>query len=181
MKNALRKKYKSLRKSITPEQKIDFDLSIYNNLSGDFNLENLNVSVFLPIENFTEVNTWHFIDNIKANYFLPVVQSKILKHIKYENKAQLVLSDWGILEPTCGEETTPDQFDFVIVPLLTFDNSGNRIGYGAGFYDEFLKDCKPTCKIIGVSYFDPTNDLIETYPTDIPLHYCVTPTKVYKF
>ena len=58
MKNTLRKKYKALRKSITPEQKIDFDLNIYKNLSEHFSLENLNISVFIPIENFTEVNNF---------------------------------------------------------------------------------------------------------------------------
>ena len=181
MKDALRKKYKTLRKGITSEEKKSMDLFIFNRLSDQFKLEKKNISIFLPIEKFKEVNTWHFIDKIKANYYLPVVKSKLLKHIKYENKAQLKLSDWGILEPTHGKETTPDKFDIVIVPLLAFDKTGNRIGYGAGFYDGFLKDCNPECKIIGVSYFEPMDEVIETYDTDIPLHYCVTPNKVYKF
>lgn len=181
MKDTLRKQYKALRKEMTAKDKSILDLSIFKTFTNHFSIENKNVSIFLPIEKLIEVNTWHFIDNINACYFLPVVKSKILKHIKYVNKAQLELSDWDILEPTYGEEITPDKFDIVIVPLLAFDQKGNRLGYGAGFYDGFLKDCNPHCIFIGVSHFKATKNVIDIYPTDIPLHYCVTPNQVYKF
>lgn len=181
MKEELRKKYKSLRKDLSEDQKRDFSKQIFESCISKFNLENKNISIFIPIEKFNEVDTWNFLHELKAQYFLPIVQNKELKHVQYENKAQLKLSEWGILEPTHGVEVIPSKFDYVIVPLLAYDTIGNRIGYGAGFYDSFLKDCQTHCKFIGVSFFEPETVLIETYPTDIPLDYCVTPSEIHHF
>jgi len=181
MKNTLRKKYKQLRLKLTQKQIEEFSQKIYQNLISKFNLTNKNVSIFIPFEKFNEVNTWHFLNNINASFYLPLVKNKELKHIKFENKNQLKLSDWGILEPTYGQEIHPSKFDIVIVPLLAYDTKGNRIGYGAGFYDRFLKDCQPDCKFIGVSFFDAETKVFDTYPTDIPLHYCISPKQILEF
>ena len=181
MKNQLRQKYKLLRAELSEQQIDDLSFEIYQNLLHHFNLQNKNISIFLPIKKFKEVNTWHIINHIKANYYLPVVKGKELKHIKYEDKHQLKLSNWGIEEPTFGEEAQPDLFDVVIVPMLAYDKKGNRVGYGAGFYDGFLKECKPNCLFIGVSFFSPEHDEIKTYETDIPLHFAVTPHHIYQF
>jgi len=58
---------------------------------------------------------------------------------------------------------------------------GNRVGYGKGFYDEFLKDCSNDTIKIGLSFFEAeaTIDGIESH--DISLDYCITPQKVYTF
>jgi 5-formyltetrahydrofolate cyclo-ligase len=181
MKTRLRKKYKNLRFNIPIETRENHAENIFKLISTRFKLAGKNISIFLPIKKFNEVNTWHLINNIDANYYLPVVKDKELKHIKFENKAQLQLSKWGIEEPTYGDETLPDKFDFVIVPLLAYDKNGNRIGYGAGFYDNFLKYCQPNCKFIGVSFFEPEHELIDTYSTDIAIHYCATPKEILKF
>jgi len=181
MKTKLRQKYKTLRANLSIDELNSLAINIYKNVVNNFELNHKNVSIFIPIEKFKEVNTWHFLNNISANFYLPVVKNKTLVHIKYENKQQLKLSDWGILEPTFGEEVEPSKFDIVIVPLLAYDVKGNRIGYGAGFYDGFLKNCNPNCKFVGVSFFEPENSTIETYPTDIPLNYCVTPSQLIKF
>ena len=181
MKDELRKKYKSLRKNLSGFQKNTYSKTIFNKCVSQFKLENKNISVFIPITKFNEIDTWYFLNNLNAKFYLPVVQSKILKHIKYENRTQLKMSEWGILEPKHGEEVNPNSFDFVIVPLLAYDLKGNRVGYGAGFYDTFLKDCNPNCVFIGVSFFESELELIETYSADIPLHYCITPNKVYQF
>ena len=181
MKNELRKKYKLLRKTLSEDQKDDFSNVIFNKCASKFNLEDKNISIFLPINKFNEINTWHFLDNLNGHFYVPVVQNKILRHIKFENKAQLKTSDWGILEPSYGEEVNPKKFDFVIVPLLAYDFKGNRIGYGAGYYDSFLKKCNANCIFIGVSFFEPESNLFETYPTDIPIQYCVTPHEIHEF
>jgi 5-formyltetrahydrofolate cyclo-ligase len=181
MKNQLRKKYKSLRAELTTKDIEKLSSKIYHNLISNFELESKNISIFLPIKKFKEVNTWLIIDNVKANFFLPVVKGNSLTHVKYENKEQLKLSAWGIDEPTYGETIEPKDLDLVIVPLLAYDIKGNRIGYGAGFYDDFLNDCNKNCQFIGVSFFEPEQNEIETYATDIPLDFVVTPFGVEKF
>ena len=66
----------------------------------------------------------------------------------------------------------------VFVPLLAFDIKGNRVGYGKGFYDNFLAKCKPETLKIGLSFFEPENEIREILPKDIRLNCCVTPTRI---
>lgn len=181
MKDKLRVIYKDLRTRISIEERERLSKNIFKLISSNFELSGKNISIFLPIKRLREVNTWPLINTTDANFFLPVVKNKELKHVQFENKSQLKLSSWGIEEPIYGNEVQADIFDYVIVPLLAYDSNGNRIGYGAGFYDNFLKFCNSKCIFIGVSFFGPEDGLIETYPTDIPLHYCVTPTKLISF
>lgn len=180
-KTELRKFYKEKRKALSTDDIAKFSAQIFEKFKTNFNYENKALSIFLPIERFREVNTWEFINEYKAQYYLPVVKPSGLAHIKFESLAQLKRTDWGILEPQFGHEVPPSLFDAVIVPLLAFDQNGNRVGYGKGFYDGFLKDCNPDCQFIGVSFFEPEKNNITTIPTDIRLHYCITPNKVFQF
>jgi 5-formyltetrahydrofolate cyclo-ligase len=69
----------------------------------------------------------------------------------------------------------------VIVPLLAFDKQGNRLGYGKGFYDRFLSDCRPDVIKAGTSYFEPEERFEELDQYDVPLDLCITPNNIWKF
>jgi 5-formyltetrahydrofolate cyclo-ligase len=69
----------------------------------------------------------------------------------------------------------------VFVPLLACDTKGNRVGYGKGFYDRFLDNCKPNVQKVGLSFFEPIAELKDVNSTDIKLNYLVTPEQVYRF
>lgn len=73
------------------------------------------------------------------------------------------------------------KIDVVFVPLLAFDKTGHRVGYGKGFYDDFLAKCRPQTIKIGLSFFDAEDHIEDIYQGDIPLDYCITPNKIYKF
>ena len=45
---------------------------------------------------------------------------------------------WGIPEPRGSTSVTLDEIDLIVVPGAVFDERGNRLGYGAGFYDKLL-------------------------------------------
>ena len=86
----------------------------------------------------------------------------------------LVPSTFGVPEPL-GNEITADPADIevALIPLLGFDSRGNRIGYGAGYYDRFLSQHThfPT---IGVAFTVQKCDTIPHEPTDQTLDAVVT-------
>ena len=75
----------------------------------------------------------------------------------------------------------PAEIDLVIVPLLCFDKKGNRVGYGKGYYDRFLKQCRKDCIKIGFSYFDPIDQVEDINKFDVKLDYGITPDAIYQF
>ena len=180
-KTELRKIYKQKRQVLSTKDITELSELIFDNFKSNFNFEGKAISIFLPIDRFKEINTWELINNYSESYYLPVVKQNSLVHVKFESLTQLKLTDWGILEPQFGEQVNPELLDVVLIPLLAYDTNGNRVGYGKGFYDGFLKDCHPNCLFIGLSYFEPESDDIETIPTDIRLHYCITPNTIHKF
>jgi len=69
----------------------------------------------------------------------------------------------------------------VIVPLLAIDKRGHRVGYGKGYYDKLLSQCKPTCMKVGVTLFEPIEEIEDVNEMDVPLDYCLTPASYIKF
>ncbi len=90
-------------------------------------------------------------------------------------------SEYGIDEPTNGEDVLYEDIDMVIVPLLGFDTKGYRVGYGKGHYDRFLKHCRKDCIKVGFSYFEPLEAIEDVNQFDVRLDYCITHEKFYSF
>ncbi len=78
-----------------------------------------------------------------------------------------------------GDGPVPDQFDAVIVPMLGFDSSLHRLGYGGGFYDKFLAS-QPQAKAIGVCFEVGKVERLPVEPHDIALNLIVTEENVYQ-
>lgn len=71
---------------------------------------------------------------------------------------------FDILEPLEGcIKASAEEIDFILMPGVAFDKQGNRIGYGAGFYDRFLSQLKRQVPKIALSY---DFQLYEKVPTD---------------
>lgn len=103
-------------------------------------------------------------------------ESQTLTHIRLQSFSDLEENKWGVLEPKGGEEVSPEAMDLVIVPMVGGDQQCNRIGYGEGFYDRFLKDVR--CPKIGLS-FDIT--IVEQLPTekfDVSLDKIITERRI---
>jgi 5-formyltetrahydrofolate cyclo-ligase len=88
---------------------------------------------------------------------------------------------WGIPEPVDGAMADPSEADMVFLPLLSFDTNGHRVGYGKGYYDRFLATCRGDSLRIGLSWFGPVDRIEDLAAHDIPMHYCITPERVYTF
>jgi len=104
-----------------------------------------------------------------------------MTHWTYDEDTVLMLTDKGIPEPSNGRPVAVQEIDMVIVPLLAYDGSGHRVGFGKGFYDRFLAECRPDAIRIGLSFFGPVDRISDTGTFDERLHYCVTPERIYEF
>ena len=104
-----------------------------------------------------------------------------MQHIHMSDNVELIKNSYGIEEPSAGNNIEPEDIDLVMVPLLAFDKAGFRVGYGKGFYDRFLKECKPGVVKIGLSFFDAEDSISDINELDVPLDYCVTPHQLYPF
>ena len=185
-KKELRIKYKALRQSIAIEEVEDKSLRIANKLLELDIWNKTYYHLFLTLEEQKEPHT-DFILQILAGKDKEVVVSKsdfancrMINYLLTDN-TRLIKSEYGIPEPLDGIEVPPAKIDVVFVPLLAFDTKGHRVGYGKGFYDRFLMECRADILKIGLSFFEPEEEDIDVNPTDVPLDFCVTPEKIYKF
>lgn len=141
--------------------------------------------LFLSIPEKKEVDTSYLLTILQGkdkNIVLPSVKGKgNLAHTLLTDSTELKISSLGIPEPVSGLTVTPERLDVIFVPLLCFDIAGNRLGYGGGYYDRFLSQCRPDAKKIGLSFFGPITQISDVEETDIPLDGCVTPEKYYAF
>ena len=62
-----------------------------------------------------------------------------------------------------------DVLDMIIVPLVAFDQTGARLGYGGGCYDRYLPTLSATCQIIGIAFDEQRVDRVPTDTHDLPL------------
>ena len=189
-KKELRHKYKTLRQNLSEDELDELSLQIANQLIQLDIWQHHFYHLFLPIEIQKEVNT-EYILQVLAGKDKNVVLSKAdfetreMTHFLLTDATKISTNEYGIPEPIeteiNGIEINSKKIDVVFVPLLAFDQKGNRVGYGKGFYDKFLSECKSDVLKIGLSFFQPEGLISEVLPADIQLDLCVTPTKVYKF
>lgn len=64
---------------------------------------------------------------------------------------------------------SPQDIDAVVVPLVAFDETCRRLGYGGGNYDSYLERLSPSCAVVGVGFREQLVDAVPTEPHDIPL------------
>jgi len=104
-----------------------------------------------------------------------------LESVEFDDSTPMAESDWGIAEPVGDAIADPAIIDLVLVPLLCFDEFGNRVGYGKGYYDRFLARCRPDCHKVGLSLFPPVALIDGIDENDVPLDICITPERSYRF
>jgi 5-formyltetrahydrofolate cyclo-ligase len=186
----LRKYYLSKRKAISAEEMAIKSQQITDLFFQKFDLSTIkNIHTFLPIIKHNEIDTFLIIRYLQQNSpQINIVIPKIIPE-KSElenylfNEKDLIENPWGILEPS-GENSIkilPEQIDLVIIPLLIFDKNGNRVGYGKGFYDRFLQQCKPETLKIGLCLEEPIEMIEDVNEFDVKMDFCITPNKIYEF
>lgn len=192
-KKEARKKSKEARKQLSQEEIEDKSLAIANQLlrmdavsSSRLVWDKLYYHLFLTIEEQKEINT-EYILQILAGKDKEIVISKCefatlgMTHFLLTENTKIKKNSYNVPEPVDGLEVPDAKIDVVFVPLLAYDKQGNRVGYGKGFYDNFLSKCKPETIKIGLSFFPPEEKIEDVSESDVKLDFCVTPEGVISF
>ncbi len=97
--------------------------------------------------------------------------------------AELCVGAYGILEPR-PEFLRPvplEEIDFVVAPGLAFDRRGNRIGYGAGFYDRFIATLRSGAHVAALAFSCQVFDEIPHSPNDKKINAIITEDGIVRF
>lgn len=185
-KKELRKKYKALRQTLSEKEIEDKSLAIANQLIQMKIWDKLYYHLFLTIAEQKEIDT-EFILQVLAGKDKEIVLSKCefstlgMIHYLLTDNTKIKKNSYNVPEPIDGIEVPDAKIDVVFVPLLAYDKAGNRVGYGKGFYDNFLSKCKPETIKVGLSFFPPEEIINGISENDVKLDYCVTPEMVLQF
>ena len=145
--------------------------------------------MYLP--NDGEIDLWPLIHKawkLGKNVYLPALHKPGLERmvfVKYEQHSHLIRNRFGIPEPQYSRRKViaHHSLDLVLMPLVAFDQKGNRLGMGGGYYDRTFAYLntrtrwnKP--KLVGTAYDFQEVDSLPSDPWDVPLDGIVTPTRL---
>ncbi|MFA6470018.1 MAG: 5-formyltetrahydrofolate cyclo-ligase [Bacteroidota bacterium] len=110
----------------------------------------------------------------KKHVVVPIAEkaTKTMKHSELFSLGELVGGAYGILEPKMYRPVSVKNIQVIVVPALAVDLNGNRLGFGAGFYDRFLQSMR--VPMIALAYDFQIVDKVPIEPTDIPVSFVVT-------
>lgn len=188
-KTELRKIYLAKQGSLLPEYRTQKSQMISNRFFQHFHLCNIKIlHCFIPIKKFSEIDTMLIFQRLWKEFpetttFVPRVDFDTgeMQHLKFTANTALVKNIWDINEPSHDEFIETERLDMILVPLLCFDKAGHRVGYGKGFYDKFLGKCREDCVKIGLSYFEPVEEISDADELDVKLDFCITADEIFTF
>ena len=123
-----------------------------------------------------EVDTFNILHGFEKKNFiisLPRIRKNFqMDFFEWSIENPLDINKYGIPEPVSLKKILPD---IILVPLVAFDKDFNRIGYGGGFYDRYLKKIKKVKKvlIVGLAYSFQKVKKIPTNNYDIKLDFII--------
>ncbi len=172
----LRKKFLKLRKKRYYEINKDFFSPLIKLIKKNYKKKQCKLALYYPT-NF-EVNVLKILDNnyfINKKILLPVVEkNNSMNFYRWKKNGILIVNDFGILEPLKSKIEIPN---ILLIPLLSFDDYNNRLGYGKGFYDRFLNKYIKKFKnilTVGVAFSFQRYHKLPVTKKDIKLDFVLT-------
>lgn len=163
------KKRDALSKDYVYEQS-DKVFRLLRSVNGFLNAE----TFFVYVDFRNEIKTDKIIDFLKNKIvFLPKIHGENMYAVKKGEETEL--NEYGILEPKSDEAYT-EKIDVCIIPLVACSKKGDRIGFGKGYYDRFLRNTSSLK--IGLAYSWQVSDDFEKEPFDEKLDIIVTEKEI---
>lgn len=187
MKNQLRQYYKQLRKQLSPATVKKYSAQIAAQLFA-LPLWQASQTIMLYLSFQNEVSTaaiyqegWQKGKTMLIPICAP--QNGLMEMSCITSMEQLVCNRYGIGElPTNLQQIiAPEQIDLCLIPGIAFDHTGNRLGFGAGYYDRYLPRLRPGVKRLALAYECQLSP--QTLPTDehdLPMDYILTERQLYQ-
>ncbi|AZZ97198.1 5-formyltetrahydrofolate cyclo-ligase [Pseudoalteromonas sp. R3] len=188
----IRNDIRKSRNSLSEEQQKDAEEKLNINFIQHVDLpKKARIGIYL--ENDGELRTNLLIQSLWSkgmSLFLPVIHpfSKVtLLFQKYEKNSPMKRNRYAILEPelNCSEICPLAQLDYLLLPLVAFDDAGNRLGMGGGYYDRTLaryyRENWQQPKLIGLAHDCQKVPALPTEAWDVPLSTIITPQKCYQW
>ena len=181
LKNELRRDFRERRRGLgAGERRLSSDLIVNRLIALPSFAESLAIAVFWPLEDEVDVRPLirKALDTGKSVY-LPRVDhdGALLEFCPFSgDAAELEPSTFGLSEPRTPAAPAAE-IDLVVVPGLAFDIHHHRLGYGAGYYDRFLKTAR--AKSVGVAFDVQTIDILPVAEHDMALDMVVTESRVF--
>ena len=177
---ALRNDARAARAAISPEEREKASAKIIDTVvrSSWFRRSKF-IGCYLPMQE--EVDTWPLISRawrMKKRVFAPHIEKNFaMQFCELTAESKLDFNRYGLPEPQDGEIIAPRALDLVITPIVAFDDGGNRLGMGSGYFDRafsFLRHRKFLFhpKLIGLAFSCQRVEKIAPNPWDIRV-FCV--------
>ena len=180
-KNNLRKKYFNLRKKKYYEIDKEFFSPLISFIKKNFRKKDLKLSLYYPSS--FEINVLKLLENnymMNKNILLPIIKENNKMNFSSWKKSQvLTVNKFGMLEPLKTKIKIPH---LMLIPILAFDSSKYRLGYGKGFYDRYLnKYLKKFDKIltVGVAFSFQKHHKLPRDKNYVRLNYILTEKGIY--
>lgn len=171
-KQKLRKYCKSVRNGL------DTDLLSKKIIDNLFSLDEFQktLNVFSYISFGKEVDTTQILRLKEKNIFVPKLKKQEMIMCQYDEN-NLEKNKFGISEPRDERIQKPQKNDIIIIPALAVDREYNRLGYGGGYYDRYLKNTNSILIVLG--YEKLIFNKIPTENHDIKFNILITENQVY--
>lgn len=184
-KKEARKWFMNLRETIHPIDLSNKNEQLLRQLQLHFDWKNQCIATFLTMQNKLELDTAPLNDWLMQENQLCAPVSNFnrieMDFFPLDNETEIHINTYGIPEPKETHCIDPQNIDIVLTPLLGFDQSGYRVGYGKGFYDRFSTRTSPSTIYVGLSLFEAIPELEDVHSQDKKLDFCVTPNSFYTF
>ncbi|HQU55411.1 MAG TPA: 5-formyltetrahydrofolate cyclo-ligase [Saprospiraceae bacterium] len=176
----MRRYFRQLRDAMAPEEKTRAEAAICLQLKETLlTWKARRIHTFLPMDE--EVNIWPVIRwALGAGIELSVPKTladRKLEHLVLKDPDDLASGVFGTSHPRV-EIIDSGPYDVILVPGLAFDPQGNRLGYGAGYYDHFLVD-HPSAIKVGICFAEQIADFVPHDAHDIPVDTVISELGLY--
>ena len=185
--DALRKKHRHARAEFNAETLERHAVALAANVTGvDEFTAAQTVASYIAIRGEIDVQPLMH-QHPNKRYYLPVLRGQSMHFAPWQPGDSLVKKDFGLLEPDVSDKDwiEPAALDVVLMPLVVFDQYGNRIGQGGGFYDRtfaFLhgRQEAATPVLLGVAHDSQREPELIAEAWDVPLDLIATERTVYR-